>query len=82
MALVLAVLPPKSVTVGEFQSLRISDTGAAAALSGDSEAREGHCQLVVVWESGTLVLSYLVSVPGLGFVMGPAFSTRGSKSWA
>lgn len=51
-------------------------------MGGDSEAREGHCQLVVVWESGTLVLSYLVSVPGLGFVMGPAFSTRGSKSWA
>lgn len=24
------------------------------------------------WEPGTLVLSYLVSVPGLGFVMGPA----------
>lgn len=53
-----------------------------AALGGDSEVREGYCQLVVVWESETLVLSYLVSVPGLGFVRSPAFSTRASKSWA
>lgn len=52
-----------------------SNTGA------ETVRKESHYHLSVVWEPGSLALSHFVSDPSLCFAMGPAFSTRGRKSW-
>lgn len=89
LAYIPVVLSPQSAAVGECQcasGLRAFVFPPVAWEQQheyrDSEERERESQYhLLVWKPESLVLSHFVSAPSLCFAMGPAFSTRGRKSW-